>query len=181
MVEECELTLEVGCGDKKDYADSIGLDIRRTGKVDVVADARTLPFVDGCFGRVYSSHTLEHFSHREIRLVLSEWVRILKPGGTLEIRCPDLRARALLFAIRPSWNDVENIYGSQDYPENLHKSGYSYGLLKRLLRQLGIEGMKRVIRGYKGIPFIPDSIHITGTKHFANAKTGITRRKEQKR
>jgi predicted SAM-dependent methyltransferase len=180
MAEEVELTLEIGCGERKDHINSIGLDIRRTETVDVVADARMLPFVDGCFGTVYSSHTLEHFSHRETEIVLSEWVRILKEGGTLEIRCPDLRARALLFAIRPSWNDIQNIYGSQDYPENLHKSGFSYGLLKRLLKQLGIKGIRRVIRGYKGIPFLPDSIHITGMKHCDNARTMTTGRKEQR-
>jgi hypothetical protein len=74
---------------------------------------------------------------------------------------------------------VENIYGNQDYPENLHRSGFSYGLLKRLLRQSGIKGMKRVIRGYKGIPFLPDSIHITGIKHCADAKTRTARLEER--
>jgi predicted SAM-dependent methyltransferase len=167
MAGKDDLILEIGCGDEKEYADSIGLDIRRTDKVDVIADARKLPFIEGCFGLIYTSHTIEHFSHREIRTIITDWVRVLKTGGTLEIRCPDLRARALLFFIRPSWDDVKNKYRSQDYPENLHKSGYSYGILKKVLRQSGIDGIRRVIRGYRGVPFLPDSLHIIGTKHCA--------------
>ncbi len=164
MAEKDDLILEIGCGDKKDHADSIGLDIRMTDKVDLVADARKLPFIDGCFDLVYTSHTIEHLSHREVRTIITDWIRVLRIGGTLEIRCPDLRARALLFFIRPSWDDVENIYGSQDYPENLHKSGYSYSLLRRLLREQGLTRIRRMFKGYKGVPLIPDCLHVVALK-----------------
>jgi len=156
--------LEIGCGEQKEFKDSIGLDIRRTIRVDVIADARSLPFKDNCFDHVYSSHTLEHFSHREARSVLQEWIRVIRNDGDIEIRCPDLRARALIFAIHPSSKDIENIYGEQDYPENFHKSGYSFKILRNILKDLGISDCKRIIRGYKGIPFLPDCLHIKGTK-----------------
>jgi len=164
MAENNDLILEIGCGNIKDYADSICLDIRLTNKVDVLADARHLPFIEGCFSLVYSSHTIEHFSHREQTRVLTEWIRVLHEGGKLEIKCPDLRARALIFAIRPSQRDVSNIYGEQDYDENFHKCGYSFGLLRESLNRLGIQGVRRVFRGHGLIPFIPDCLHIKGTK-----------------
>lgn len=95
------LGLDIGCGEKK-RAGAIGLDLRRTVSPDVIADARMLPFRDELFDFVFSSHVIEHFSHREVTGVLAEWVRVLKKGGAIEIRCPDLRARALLFFLRPS-------------------------------------------------------------------------------
>ncbi|MEM5854509.1 MAG: hypothetical protein QXG39_06020 [Candidatus Aenigmatarchaeota archaeon] len=44
------------------------------------------------------------------------------------------------------------------------KCGFSYGLLRDLLKSCGIRDIKRIIKGYKGIPFIPDCLHIRGIK-----------------
>jgi len=70
--------LDIGCGDRKRQG-ALGLDIQVTKDVDVIADARKLPFRDEAFDHVYSSHVLEHFSHREVLKVLREWIRVLKP------------------------------------------------------------------------------------------------------
>lgn len=123
-----------------------------------------LPFRDGSFDHVFSSHLIEHFSHREVGFVLVEWARVLVRGGTIEIRCPDLRARALLFFLNPSWQNMKNIYGEQDYFGNQHLCGLSYQSLKTLLESHGISNVKRVSKRYKGIPFIPDCLHILGQK-----------------
>ena len=159
------LGIDIGCGDRK-RPEFIGVDVRKTKAVDVIADARKLPFRDSCFDYVYSSHLIEHFSHREVKNVLIEWVRVLRKGGTIEIRCPDLRARSLLFFLNPTWQNVINIYGAQDYPENTHKCGFSSGLLKSLLKSVGIRDVKRVIKikGYKNLPFIPEDLHVKGIK-----------------
>jgi len=92
-------------------------------------------------------------------------VRVLKRNGIIEIRCPDLRARAFLFFLNPSWQNVKNIYGEQDHVWNTHRCGFSYGLLKSLLESCGIRNIKRIVKGYKGIPFIPDCLHVRGVKH----------------
>lgn len=137
------LTLNIGCGEKKDEG-MLGLDIRLTTVVDVLADARRLPFRDRSFDRVFSSHTIEHFGHSETHGLLSEWVRVLKISGTMEIRCPDLKVRSLLFFLRSDRLNVKYIYGRQDYEGNYHKSGFSYGLLKRELIDAGLGSVKRV-------------------------------------
>lgn len=157
------MRIDIGCGDSP-RAGYLGLDVRPTRGAGVLADASQLPFRDGSFALVFSSHSLEHFGHREVRSVLEEGVRILRPGGIFEVRCPDLRARALLFALRPSWKDVVNIYGEQDDEFGFHKSGFSYGLLKGLLQDLGIEDIDRVVAGYRGVPFLPNSLHLRGKK-----------------
>ena len=158
--------LEIGCGNTKVFSYSIGLDIRKTEVVDIVADARNLPFGDNTFDHIYSSHVIEHFSHREIEDVLCEWVRVLSPGGIIELRCPDLQARALIFFLRPSWGNVKSIYGGQDYPENYHNCGFSYGLIKGCLERCGVIRVRRILKkkGYHGIPFLPDCLHIKGIK-----------------
>ena len=159
------LGIDIGCGDRK-RPGFIGVDVRKTKAVDVIADARKLPFRDSCFDYVYSSHLIEHFSHREVKNVLIELVRVLRKGGTIEIRCPDLRARCLLFFLNPTWQNVINIYGAQDYPENTYKCGFSFGLLKSLLKSVGITDVQRVIKvkGYKNLPFLPEDLHVKGIK-----------------
>ncbi|MBS7635568.1 hypothetical protein KEJ34_08855, partial [Candidatus Bathyarchaeota archaeon] len=54
------MMLDIGCGEGPKRGD-IGLDIRKTSSVDILADARMLPFRDESFVHVYSSHLIEHF------------------------------------------------------------------------------------------------------------------------
>ncbi|MDI6847459.1 MAG: class I SAM-dependent methyltransferase [Candidatus Bathyarchaeia archaeon] len=91
------LKLDIGCGEGPKKGD-VGVDLRKTTSVDIVADAPMLPFKDESFDHIYSSHLIEHFSHREVKNVLAEWIRVLKKHGVIEIRCPDLRARPLIFS-----------------------------------------------------------------------------------
>jgi predicted SAM-dependent methyltransferase len=158
------LIIEIGVGERRVYENSVCVDIRRTSLTDVIADVRYLPFKDESFDKIFSSHVIEHFSHREVKTVLCEWLRILKNNGEIEIRCPDLRARSFLFALRPSLQDIENIYGKQDYTENYHKCGFSFNLLREMLTDCGIVNVMRIWDGYKGIPFIPSDLHIKGKK-----------------
>lgn len=162
MLDKDKLILDIGCGENKLEA-AIGLDIDKTKDVDVIADAQYLPFKDEVFEYVYSSHLIEHFSHREVKEVVKEWVRVLKKGGTIEIRCPWLRIRALMFFLRPTWENIRNIYGGQEHEWNFHKCGFNFKLLKELLQECGIVKVKRVVRGYKGIPYYGD-LHVKGIK-----------------
>ena len=58
--------------------------------VDYVLDAsKPLPFENDSFDLVYASHILEHVPWFHVSAAISEWVRILKPGGALEVWVPD--------------------------------------------------------------------------------------------
>lgn len=159
------IVLEIGCGEKREHSNSLTLDLRKTPQVDIIADARALPFKDGSVDCLFSSHVIEHFSHAQVEGVVREWIRVLKDGGSIEVRCPDLRARALLFFINPSWENVQNIYGEQNYPANYHKCGFSYAQMKRLLSKFGIGNIRRVYDGAYGVPFVPCDLHVTGVKN----------------
>jgi ubiquinone/menaquinone biosynthesis C-methylase UbiE len=162
-VQNIITSIDIGCGENKQPG-FLGLDFRMSASVDIVADASMLPFRDESFEHVFSSHTLEHFSHNEVNRVVAEWVRILKKGGVIEIRCPDLRARALLFFLNPTWYNVINIYGEQNHDGNYHKCGFSYGILKKILKNNGIINIKRIISGYRRIRILPNSLHLKGIK-----------------
>lgn len=81
--------LEIGPGDERiqgfETLNSV------TGiNVDYVADAaRPLPFEDNTFQIIYASHVIEHLPWYVIERAIVEWVRILAPGGRLEIWTPD--------------------------------------------------------------------------------------------
>lgn len=58
--------------------------------VDYVWDAtREMPFASDTFALIYASHILEHVAWYQTLAVLKEWVRILRPGGSLEIWVPN--------------------------------------------------------------------------------------------
>lgn len=50
---------------------------------------RPLPFADASFERVYCSHVLEHFSYPDLRRLLREVRRVLRPGGEFLVTVPD--------------------------------------------------------------------------------------------
>lgn len=52
------MILNVGCGSVPDG--DVNVDVVRGRWVDVVCDGQFLPFKDGCFEMVFSSHVIEH-------------------------------------------------------------------------------------------------------------------------
>lgn len=67
------------------------VDAVQEGNVDHRADIRDLDFLSNdSVDELYSAHAVEHISYTEIDKVLVEWYRVLKPGGRLTIKMPDL-------------------------------------------------------------------------------------------
>ena len=122
-----------------------------------------LPFKADAFEKVYSAHTIEHFSHKETENVLREWARVLTIEGVMEIRCRWLRIRALLFFLFPTKQNVINIYGGQEYSGNYHKTGFSFGLLRYYLRAVGLKHINRVIEKKWIFPYVSD-LHVIAKK-----------------
>ena len=84
------LKLHLGCG-KVDFGeDWINIDQVEYAHVNHVCDVSTLPFTDNSASIIYACHVLEYFDWHEAKtIVLSEWKRVLKPGGILRLAVPD--------------------------------------------------------------------------------------------
>lgn len=82
------LVLELGCGERKQFPDSIGLDALDYECVDIVGDVYEVlsKMPDRSVRAIYSRHFMEHVNHFEQLLI--ELSRILIIGGRLEIVVP---------------------------------------------------------------------------------------------
>lgn len=71
----------------------VTLDLDREARPDIVASIIAMPMVESeSFDAVYASHVLEHVAWHEVHQALSEFHRVLKDDGILEILVPDLQA-----------------------------------------------------------------------------------------
>lgn len=72
----------------------------------LVADARYLPFRDELFDRVFSYSVLQHLSKDNVRAVLAEVGRVLKPGGVSTIQMANsLGVRSLYHQARTGFRE----------------------------------------------------------------------------
>jgi predicted SAM-dependent methyltransferase len=80
--------LDIGCGSQKCEPDATGIDIAPAPGVDLVGDALVIlrSMEANSVGGIYSSHFLEH--HASPAEMLKEMVRVVAPGGQLDIRVP---------------------------------------------------------------------------------------------
>lgn len=135
------LKLNLGCGN--DYREGyLNVDIRNIPRLDIKWHVDDLiEYVrDQSAVEILALDILEHFPIREVSKALDEWVRMLAPGGILQIKVPDLDILAK--TLHDYSNNtaeirhmVDRLYGGQDYPQNFHKSGFNLTLLKQLLEK----------------------------------------------
>jgi SAM-dependent methyltransferase len=88
--QELDPTLDLGCGAVKQFDGNIGIDRIQAKGVDVIANLEDgLPIASESIGRVFAVHVLEHIV--DLRGLLWETHRILKPGGLLHVLVPNWR------------------------------------------------------------------------------------------
>lgn len=170
--------LEIGPG-KRRIPGFETLSIMPGLEVDYVWDAsKTLPFRHETFDLIYASHVLEHMPWYQLREVLTEWVRLLKRGGQLEIWVPDGLKIAKTFVDAESGNaslihqdgwyrfnekhdpciwangrifSYGNGKGKRGHP-NWHLALFSFRYLASLLEDVGLTDIEMMplaeVRGY---------------------------------
>jgi hypothetical protein len=82
------IVLELGCGKRKKYNDSIGIDIITYESVDIIGDVFDVlaSISDSTVNKITSSHFFEHIN--DVGLLMSEIERILKSDGILDVTVP---------------------------------------------------------------------------------------------
>ncbi|MBF0127950.1 MAG: methyltransferase domain-containing protein [Magnetococcales bacterium] len=119
--------------------------------VDFVGDCSDLGFFpDRCCDELYASHVVEHLPYQKLLpAALSEFHRILKPGGSLSVSVPDLDTLSRLFldprlSLRERFHVMRMMFGGQMDREDFHYIGFNYPILEVYLRDAGFRAVQRV-------------------------------------
>ena len=137
--------LDLGCGPLQEvFPEGIAtrVDQREEVNPDYRCDLRALPFENESWDIVYSSHTLEHFRPKDVPIVLEEWIRVLKPGGEMRLKLPDLE-----FAAKQVLNGGLDIMGHNvlfgqgdgEYDHDVHRNGFTEKTLRAMLESKGLK------------------------------------------
>jgi len=138
---ESKPSVNLGCGEVR-YADTLNCDMYGN-ELDLIMDARNLPFKDGSVEFLEAHHVLEHFGHRETMDVLSEWKRVLQDRGLLVISVPNMKdipsllTNSAIPKVRLWEAVVQYIYGNQNRDGEYHKAGFIPEQLIEMLMRLG--------------------------------------------
>jgi SAM-dependent methyltransferase len=147
--------LHLGCGEVL-FEDYTNVDLHADG-ADIKADLMQLPFSDGEYDWIESRHVIEHISKKDAIPALSEWSRVLSPGGHVFISCPDLplcaEALAKSVDVPELWDGLVQVIYGEDGPGMRHQCGYSAQSLDRLLRKAGFINVSVILAtGYRPTP-----------------------------
>jgi SAM-dependent methyltransferase len=86
-VAKYSVKVDCGCGDRKVEEKCIGIDVRRTNAVDIVAYLLFLPIKAKCVDTLYARSVIEHF-HNPYGF-LEEAHRVLKSDGVMMMWVPN--------------------------------------------------------------------------------------------
>ena len=135
------LKLHLGCGTVR-LEGFVNIDHRPTSATDLECDIVQLPFHDDTVDRIETYHVIEHLGRHEVPQALREWHRVLKPGATLVIECPDFDG-AVREYLDGDEGRIDNIFGLQRFDGDTHRFGYNVARLERLLTKCGFSEVSR--------------------------------------
>ncbi|MBB6638139.1 class I SAM-dependent methyltransferase [Cohnella thailandensis] len=151
MLENKTLKVNLGSGTliEDEY---INVDMREIDGVDVVADARELPFPEASVSELYLSHIIEHFSEQEMRdKVLPHWYSKIAYGGKIKVICPNWKAMLDGYAQGEISYEVlkEVTFGSQEYEGNYHYNMFTPQTLQQMLEEIGFVNVQIIASSRK--------------------------------
>jgi predicted SAM-dependent methyltransferase len=152
--------------------------------IDIVHDINDpLPIGDNICAEILGNHVVEHFSWRKIPFILQDWCRVLKKGGKLILRTPNLEFIMSMYKskmttpeakqdedhikkyfggkVTPSMYANLKLFSGQDYPSNFHFACYDYQTLTEMLIRAGFSNVAPLKLPCE---FSPGEIQIMGIK-----------------
>ncbi|NEQ68059.1 MAG: methyltransferase domain-containing protein [Symploca sp. SIO2D2] len=146
-------SIKLHIGGKHPHPDWKIIDIESRPEVDYIANASDLSqFASNSADAIYASHVLEHFYYglnNELINTLTEWHRVLKPGGQLFISVPDLSTLCWLY-LNPNLMPLERhhlmriIFGGQTNIHDVHKVGFDFEILAMYLEEVGFQEYEQI-------------------------------------
>jgi ubiquinone/menaquinone biosynthesis C-methylase UbiE len=142
------MKLALGCWKRNYGKDWTHVDLANLPHIDIKSNVKSLPMVptESC-ELVYASHVLEYFDRTQVLKVLTEWHRVLKPGGVLRLGVPDFEAMAKLYVDGKCKlsNILGPLYGKMSMGNKTiyHKTTYDFVELESILESLTFKGVTR--------------------------------------
>lgn len=111
-----------------------------TGKLDLRADVRSLPFENRSCSEIISFHLIEHIPRPDVKKTLQHWFRLLANNGKIIMELPDFDKTVDAYLMG---NDKYLIYvfGSQKGEGQIHYWGYNFKRLKKELEEVGFKNV----------------------------------------
>jgi len=111
------------------------------------SDLRAIDLPDDYADHIFSSHVIEHIPVYDLDKTLKEWLRILKPGGSVAFEMPDVVKCAINILQLHTSRDLKMIdrlglmglYGEQfeNRPYMIHRWGWTFQTLAPVLERCG--------------------------------------------
>jgi SAM-dependent methyltransferase len=140
------LKLHIGCG-KRFIRGFVHIDQVEFPHVDHVQDIRRLSnFGDASASLIYACQVIEYFDREEVLGVLTDWRRVLAPGGVLRLSVPNFPMIAQLYQSGiPLEKFLGTLYGR--IPDGkgafiYHRTTYDEPSLTELLAGLGFREIR---------------------------------------
>jgi predicted SAM-dependent methyltransferase len=149
--------LHLGCGPKY-LPGFLNIDGNLFNKIDIWLDVRNgLPFSSNSVDSVYSTHMFEHFYPDELKRLLQECARVLKPGGGVRLIVPSLEnAIAAYTQERSNWfddsfprhfNSLGGRFSNFVFCDGQHRTAFDFSYLCEVLREAEFREVERSAEG----------------------------------
>lgn len=121
-----------------------------------------LEYADDSVDEIRASHVLEHFGFEDAHQALTEWARVLKPGGKIRIAVPDFDWVAENRDKDPKARFY--IMGGQTDENDFHRSLWTEPALRDAMTAAGIGGIERWKSDNTDCASLPCSLNLEGCK-----------------
>ena len=125
-------------------------------------DDETYALTDNSVDEIRASHILEHFSFKDVSLVLKEWSRVLKPGGLMKVAVPDVNLILKAAEDDKLWQHY--LMGGQTDADDFHRSVFTEQALRDQMDGAGLVDIKPWASDNTDCASHKVSVNIQGTK-----------------
>lgn len=122
-----------------------------------------LPQLDNSVEEIRASHILEHFSFADAPKVLSEWIRVLKPGGKIRLAVPDF-TKCVEAGKAGDMKWPYYLFGGQQDSDDFHKSCWTEDGLRELMESCGLAEIRPWQSPNTDCAALPISLNLEGIK-----------------
>ncbi len=149
--------LHLGCGPKY-LSGFVNVDANLFNKLDLWLDVRNgLPFPSNSVDSIYSTHMFEHFYPDELKLLLGDCQRVLKPGGGMRMIVPNLASAISAYSQRQiDWfeasfprhfDSLGGRFSNFVFCDGQHRTAFDFTYMDEVLRQAGFREVEESAEG----------------------------------